>query len=295
VKVRFRSPFPRAEAESTERTVPASFLHGATRRRPFDALPSLGNPLTERANLAQTTGDKMKNIFWLLALCGIAAIAATTFTGWVIAADEPPPAEKPAGAIKLPEPRHDSTTSVESALRQRRSVREFSQEPLKLADVSQLLWAAQGITDTKGKRTAPSAGALYPLEVFLAAGNVDGLPAGVYRYRPQGHELRRAVEGDVRAKLASAALGQQSVKDAAATIIIAGVYERTAKKYGPRVERYVHIEVGHAAENVQLQAVALNLGSVVVGAFDDAEVKQVLTLADNEQPLCLMPVGKPRR
>ena len=199
-----------------------------------------------------------------------------------------------AGVIKLPEPRQDSGISVESALRRRRSVREFRKESLTLAEVSQLLWAAQGITDPEGKRTAPSAGALYPLEVFLVAGGQDELPAGVYRYRPQGHDLIPVVQGDRRAKLAAAALEQDWLNDAPVTIVIAAVYERTVRKYKQRAERYLHMEVGHVAQNVHLQAVALELGTVVVGAFDDAEVKRVLTLAANEEPLCLMPVGKPR-
>jgi SagB-type dehydrogenase family enzyme len=199
-----------------------------------------------------------------------------------------------AGVIKLPEPRQDSGISVESALRRRRSVREFRKESLTLVEVSQLLWAAQGITDPEGKRTAPSAGALYPLEVFLVAGGQDELPAGVYRYRPQGHDLIPVVQGDRRAKLAAAALEQDWLNDAPVTIAIAAVYERTAGKYKQRAERYVHMEVGHAAQNVHLQAAALELGTVVVGAFDDAEVKRVLTLAANEEPLCLMPLSKPR-
>ena len=200
----------------------------------------------------------------------------------------------PAGVIKLPEPRQDGGTSVESALCQRRSVREFRKEGLTLAEVSQLLWSAQGITNPEGRRTAPSAGALYPLEVFLVAGGQDELPAGVYRYRPQDHGLSPVVQGDQRAKLAAAALEQDWLNDAPITIVIAAVYERTAREYTQRAERYVHAEVGHAAQNVHLQAVALDLGTVVVGAFNDAEVKRVLTLAANEEPLCLMPVGKPR-
>ena len=209
-------------------------------------------------------------------------------------ADKPLVSGNPAGVIKLPEPRQDSKTSVESALRRRRSVREFRKEALTLAEVSQLLWAAQGITDPEGKRTAPSAGALYPLEVFLVAGGQDELPAGVYKYRPRGHDLIPVVQGDQRAKLAAAALEQDWLNDAPVTIAIAAVYERTARKYKQRAERYVHMEVGQAAQNVHLQAVALELGTVVVGAFDDAEVKRVLALAVNEEPLCLMPVGKPR-
>lgn len=136
----------------------------------------------------------------------------------------------PAGVIKLPEPRQDGKTSVESALCRRRSVREFGKAGLTLAEISQLLWAAQAITDPEGRRAAPSAGALYPLEVLLVTGGQDELPAGVYRYRPQGHELIPVVPGDQRAKLAAAALDQDWLNDAPATIAIAAVYERTARK-----------------------------------------------------------------
>jgi SagB-type dehydrogenase family enzyme len=208
--------------------------------------------------------------------------------------DEPLMTNQPTGAIKLPPPRLDSPTSIESVLRRRRSVREFDRKPVTLLEVSQLLWAAQGFTDPEGKRAALSAGALYPLEVFLVAGKEGELPAGVYRYRPQGHALLLMAEGDKRAKLATAALEQDWLADAPVTIVLAAVFERTARKYKKRAERYVQLEVGHVAQNVHLQAVALDVGIVVVGAFDDAEVKQVLSLAANEQPLCLMPIGKLR-
>ena len=209
-------------------------------------------------------------------------------------AGEPFVSSNLGGVIKLPEPRRDSKISLEAALGRRQSVREFNREALTLAEVSQLLWAAQGITDSEGRRTVPSAGALYPLEVLLVTGKEGALPAGVYRYRPQGHDLVRLAEGDMRTRLAAAALEQEWLSDAPVTIVIAAVYARTANKYRQRAERYVHMEVGHAAQNVHLQAVALNLGTVVVGAFDDAQVKRVLSLAANEDPLCLMPVGKPR-
>jgi len=209
-------------------------------------------------------------------------------------ANEAPVTGKHAGVIKLPEPRLDSQTSIESALCRRRSVREFDKKPLALPEVSQLLWAAQGLTGPEGKRTAPSAGALYPLEVYVVAGKAGDLPAGVYRYRPEGHDLLLVAQGDQRAKLATAALGQDWLADAPVTIVLAAVFERTARRYRQRAERYVLMEVGHVAQNVHLQAVALDLGTVVVGAFDDAEVKQVLSLAANEQPLCLMPIGRSR-
>jgi SagB-type dehydrogenase family enzyme len=194
--------------------------------------------------------------------------------------------------IRLPEPVLDSNTSIESAIRKRRSVRSFKEGPLTLAEVSQLLWAAQGITSQQGLRTAPSAGALYPLEVYLVAGNVDGLPAGVYHYRPMKHELVRVIAGDKRTELCTACLGQSSVRNAAAVIVFAAVYERTTVKYGTRGMQYVHMEIGHAAQNVALQAVPLNLGTVVIGAFHDSEMRRVLKMPDREQPLYVMPVGR---
>jgi len=146
--------------------------------------------------------------------------------------------------IKLPEPAYTSEVSIEKALLNRRSVRDYTDEPLSLEEVSQLLWAAQGITDPRGFRTAPSAGALYPLEVYLVAGKVNGLPAGIYKYQPQGHAVVKIVDGDKRAEISGAALGQASLKNGAAIMVLCAVYERTAKKYGERAERYAHIEVG---------------------------------------------------
>jgi SagB-type dehydrogenase family enzyme len=194
--------------------------------------------------------------------------------------------------IELPDPFLDSPTSIEQALSERRSVRDYSNAPLTLAEISQLLWAAQGITHPSGYRTAPSAGALYPLEVYLVAGNVEDLPAGVYLYDPEKHLLKLVSEGDIRSRLADAALGQEPVENAAAVIVIAAVYERTTGKYGDRGIRYVHMEVGSAAQNIYLQAVSLDLGTVFIGAFDDEEIKKVVGLQDQEQPLCIMPVGR---
>jgi len=194
--------------------------------------------------------------------------------------------------IKLPEPKYNSKTSVEQALLERRSVRVYKDESLTLTEVSQLLWAAQGITGPRGFRTAPSAGALYPLELYVVAGNVNDLPNGIYKYKPHKHELAMIVEGDKRTELCNAALDQPSVKDAAAAIVFSAVYERTTGKYGERGIRYVHTEVGHAAQNIYLQAVSLNLGTVVIGAFDNEEVKKIMNIGDKEQPLYIMPVGK---
>lgn len=193
----------------------------------------------------------------------------------------------------LPAAADAGAPSVERALLERRSVRQYQDAPISLAELGQLLWAAQGVTHGSGLRTAPSAGALYPLEVYVAVGNVDGVAAGVYHYNPQQHELARIEPGDRREALSQAALGQDAVRDAAAVIVLAAVYERTTGKYGERGVRYVHIEVGAAAQNVALQAVALGLGTVYVGAFHDDQVAGVLSLRDEEVPLCLLPIGRP--
>lgn len=197
-----------------------------------------------------------------------------------------------ATRLRLPEPRYESEVSVEEALLKRRSAREYARGSLTLQEVSQLLWAAQGITDPQGLRTAPSAGALYPLEVYLIVGEVEAVAPGVYKYVPDGHEIIRVLDGDKRVSLAEAALGQVWVRNAAVDIVIAAVYERTTRKYGERGIRYVHLEAGHAAQNICLQAVALNLGVVTVGAFYDEQVKTVLSLPGREQPLYIIPVGR---
>jgi SagB-type dehydrogenase family enzyme len=194
--------------------------------------------------------------------------------------------------IPLPLPRQDNKTSVEKAMRERRSVRQYKNVPIALTDLSQLLWAAQGSSGIGGGRTTPSAGALYPLEVYVVVGNVAGLSAGIYSYNPQKHRLARIAEGDARAELSSAALRQSSIEKAAAVLVISCVYERTTIKYGERGSRYVHMEAGHAAQNVYLQAVSLNLGTVVIGAFHDKEVRTVLHLPGEMQPLSIMPVGR---
>ena len=205
------------------------------------------------------------------------------------------PVDMAGAAIPLPTPRQEGQVSLEQALLIRRSIREYTDESLKLDEVSQLLWAAQGITDDGGHRTAPSAGALYPLEIYLLAGNIDGLNAGVYRYLPSSHNLLLVASGDRRTDLHSAALGQEPVKAAPAVIVFAAVYERTERKYGDRAPQYVHIEVGSAAQNVYLQATALDLGTVFIGAFYDEQVKDAIGLAGDEEPLGLMPVGRVRR
>lgn len=179
------------------------------------------------------------------------------------------------------------------ALATRRSVRRFGTQPLSLAAVGQLLWAAQGLS-AAGRRTAPSAGALYPLELHLVAAHVDGLSPGAHRYLPEAHALRRTDVEITPAALQSAALGQASVGMAPAVVAITAVEARSAVKYGtPRAARYAAFEAGAAAQNLALQAVALGLASLVVGGFDDAAVRRALQLPDGEQPLVLMPIGAP--
>lgn len=200
-----------------------------------------------------------------------------------------------AEAIPLATPARAGSMSVEEALANRRSRRDYTDDLIKSEALMQLLWAAQGITDAaSGFRTAPSAGATFPLVVYVAVGRVEGLKAGVYRYRPQPHDLQRMLDEDVRPALERAAIGQLWIGNGAAVLVFAADYARTTQRYGERGIRYVHMEVGHAAQNVYLQAEALGLGTVAVGAFDDDAVKRITGLRETETPLYLMPVGKVR-
>jgi len=201
--------------------------------------------------------------------------------------------KRTTGHIGLPPPILSRPLTVEAAIRARRSVREFTPDAVTLEALSQILWAAQGITDPAGYRAAPSAGALYPLEISLIAGNVESLATGIYRYDPHAHALDAGTPGDRRAALAGAASSQGWIAEAAAVLVVAAAAERTTVKYGTRGVRYVHIEAGHAAQNVYLQAAALGLGTTIVGAFDDDAVAAVAELARGETPLCLLPIGHP--
>ncbi|MGB9723368.1 MAG: SagB/ThcOx family dehydrogenase [Chloroflexia bacterium] len=200
------------------------------------------------------------------------------------------PAASPTGAmgeISLPPPQTRGGMSLTEALALRRSVRSYTEQPLTWEEVSQLLWAAQGVTDRRGFRTAPSAGALYPLEVYLV------LPEGWYHYRPADHRLEVRGRGDLRRDIWGVGLNQEALLRAPAVFVLTGVVSRTAAKYGGRAERYVFLEAGHAAQNLLLQATALGLGAVPIGAFDDEGVRRVLGLPPDETPLYLIPVGRP--
>ena len=209
--------------------------------------------------------------------------------------------------IPLPAPRFDSDYSIEKALLSRRSVRTYSSEALSPAELAQLLWACQGISGTEtwqwgarqvrtNYRTAPSAGALYPLEVYALAQRIVGLEPGLYHYLPgpgrDCHGLELLRQGERSADLADAALAQKSVAEAAANIIIGGVVERMAVKYGRRARQYVLMEVGHAAQNLCLQAQSLGIGVVPIGAFSDEEVRTFI--GEGVEVFYILSVGKIR-
>jgi SagB-type dehydrogenase family enzyme len=164
---------------------------------------------------------------------------------------------------------------------------------VSLAQLGQLLWAAQGVTHRSGLRAVPSAGALYPLELYAIVAGSHGLEAGIYHYRPRPHGLERVVEGDSRTDFAAAALMQEWLERASVILVVAAAHERTMAKYDERGRRYVAIEAGHAAQDICLQAVALGLGAAKVGAFDDGAVSRLLRLPDEQKPVTSVAVGRP--
>lgn len=192
----------------------------------------------------------------------------------------------PPGRITLPQPARKGVVSLEEALCRRRSVREFTGRPLTEEQTGQLLWATQGITDPQGLRTAPSAGALYALEIYMS------METGLYWYIPKSHQLECKSTEDLRRALYLAASEQEAVLGGVVVFVMAAVYSRLAEKYGEeRSVRYAHLEAGHAAQNLLLQAAALGLASVPVGAFRDEEVQSALSLPFEQTPVYLIPVG----
>lgn len=187
--------------------------------------------------------------------------------------------------ITLPKPNYDGLVLLEKAIATRRSHREFSPQPLTFEQIGQLAWAAQGQEPGKKYRTAPSAGATYPLELFVVTGD------GLFQYLPAKHALEKLTDQDLRAVLASAAWGQGFAEEAPVTFIFAAEFSRTTRRYGERGVRYVYMEAGHAAQNVHLQAESLGLGSVAVGAFDDDAVSRVLSLPKILEPIYMVVVG----
>jgi SagB-type dehydrogenase family enzyme len=196
--------------------------------------------------------------------------------------------------IPLPKPSFDGKISVERAIKERRTIRDFKDRPLTLIQLSQLLWAAQGITDPKeGKRAAPSGGALYPLDIYLVIGEnrAEGMEAGVYHYLPEAHSILLISKGDRRKEIALASLWQMWMAKAPVLFIITAEYRRITGKYGERGIRYALVEVGHVGQNLFLQAEALGLGAGIVGAFNDADVLKATGAPPNHEPLLIMPVG----
>lgn len=226
----------------------------------------------------------------------VLAVGIASFAMWhaVLVADgeDDMNATNNADEVSLPDPQEHSDVSIEQSLAERRSVRSFTEEAVSLQDLGQLLWAAQGITSPEGFRTAPSAGATYPLEVYVVAERVEGLEAGLYRYVPQEHTLTQVAAGAFAQNVQEAALDQDSIGQAPVNLVIAAEFERTEARYADRAERYVHMESGHAAQNVFLQCQSLNLDAVVVGAFTDAQLAEVMQLPEEEEPLYIMPIGK---
>jgi SagB-type dehydrogenase family enzyme len=204
-----------------------------------------------------------------------------------------PPSLSRAGLpIPLATPLRSTPGSLDHCLRTRRSTREYAPEPLTLAEVAQLLWAAQGVTAPAGLRTAPSPGAVYPLRLYLASGRVAGLDPAIYRYDPDAHAIRMTAPGDARGPLSCAALGQQCAADCAAIVAIAASYRRLTREFGAHARRLALIEAGHVGQNVCLQATALGLGCVGLGRFEIELAHDALHLPDSEEPLFLIAVGR---
>jgi SagB-type dehydrogenase family enzyme len=188
--------------------------------------------------------------------------------------------------IQLPKPQINKTMYLDQAIAQRRSVRSFTDKQLSQTQISQLLWAAQGITEQKkGYRAAPSAGAIYPLQLYVVKKD------GIWQYQPLQHALQLIIKGDMRDKLAQAALGQSPVKNAPISIVITANYKKITAKYHDRGIMFAHLEAGHAAQNLVLEAVSLGLGGLTVGAFYDKSVARLLNLPRDEDPIYIICIG----
>ena len=223
---------------------------------------------------------------FLVAVLGV-LLGAAAFPADAVAAES----DK---AVKLPPPKTDGGLALNRALAVRRSNRSLDQKPIALETLSQLLWAAQGIADEKGHRTAPSARPVYALEVYVLAGNVTGLAAGTYKFMPAGHELRLLSAGDRREEMVKQAIGQAWIKAAPAVVVITGVKERMSAKGGEKAVKWVYVEAGLAAENFLLEVAALGLASTYVGGFDTEGLHKFLGLPAGEEPIAVLPVGVPK-
>jgi SagB-type dehydrogenase family enzyme len=196
--------------------------------------------------------------------------------------------------MRLPDPRFEGDVSLERAIRTRRTIRSFDGKALSLRQISQLLWSSQGITEPGGfKRAAPSAGALYPIDIYavVGAGCVEGLDPGVYHYETEGHSISSGKGEDARKDVARASLWQTWMAQAPLSLIITAEYSRITGKYGQRGIRYAMIEAGHIGQNIFLQAQAMGLAAGIVGAFDDEKLIRIMGIRETHEPLLIMPVG----
>ena len=229
----------------------------------------------------------MRRILSFLTADALMLLAAVLMAGSVLGGG----GEMDKKVIKLPAVKISRALGVEEAISKRRSRRRLKGTSLDQGKLSHLLWAGQGITNREGFRAAPSAGATFPLTIYVVIGNVEAIPAGLYRYQPDSHCLEALSKGDLRKDLSQAALGQAMIAEAPVSIVIAADYSRTTDRYGQRGRRYVDMEVGHAGQNIYLECEVLGLGTCAVGAFNDKTVKELLGIA--EQPLYIMPIGVP--
>ena len=202
--------------------------------------------------------------------------------------------QQTSAGIKLPDAGHEGTMSLEGALWARHSTRAFTRDSIALADLGQLLWAADGVNRPNSHRTAPSAMATYPLELYVVASRVRDLPAGIYHYQVATHEVERVAAGDRLPELVSTAARSAWIADAAAVVVFAGAFDRAAGRMRDRAEQFISIEVGAAAQNLYLQAAALGLGTTFVGSAQDSAVQRIAGLRPGERPMGIMPVGHPR-
>jgi SagB-type dehydrogenase family enzyme len=228
----------------------------------------------------------------IVAALVVAAVLSASTTAVALAAAAPAAVPGSASLIALPKPDVTGKVTLEKALATRRSVREYAPGALTLGEVSQILWAAQGITGPGGKRTTPAAHAIYSLEIWLAANDVKGLPPGIYRYAPQEHALALASAGDHRAAVTAATSGQECVQRAPAVVAISGDSLLTAEKFRQRGVTWLGMEAGFVVQSIYLQVTALGLGTVMVGGFDDEPARALLGLPAGKVPLAFMPVGR---
>lgn len=230
----------------------------------------------------------------VLSSLGLTALASWLWLRVETLAQPSQPSYRRGGRIQLPMPELSGVITLEQALASRRSIREYRSEPITMRELAQLLWSAYGITETRwGFKTTPSAGATYPLEIYAVVRNVEGLEPGAYRYLPHSHELEQTRAGELNQELYSAALEQEWVLKAQLNIVITAVYSRTTRRYGERGVRYVFMEAGHACQNVYLQATALGLGAVAIGAFNDDEIARIVGAGEEEHAIYMIALGRP--